>query len=169
MGLARFAHLGRLGRLHERAFRFSESNTAKPHELHSLFEISIFRQKIEYDTLYARTSHYGLTMSWYIYMMRHVSAYAIPQPYQILQKIGSTKNPSQRLRTYYTYYPIRPVYHALYKIESNCYKVDTLIRRAFAHHNVRIGGGTEFYTLDVTDKILERFFSANRIGYVKII
>ena len=108
-------------------------------------------------------------MSWYIYMMRHVSAYTVPQPYQILQKIGSTKNPLQRLKTYYTYYPTRPNFHALYKIESNCYKVDTMIRRTFAHHNIRVGGGTEFYTLDVTDKILERFFRENGIGYVKII
>ena len=106
-------------------------------------------------------------MKNYIYVMHHNYAYSTPILSNSAQKIGSTKNPIGRFKTYYTYYVDRPKCFRLYEINKNCYVVDNLIQSTFAEYNVRANpvSGTEFYTLDLTTDMIEEFFRKNKISF----
>ena len=87
-----------------------------------------------------------------------------------LIKIGSTKHIISRMRVYKTgYYKCCLVYY--YKINTNCYKVDDMIKKKF--NNLRLcntnkESGTEIYNHNkLTFNVLEKFFTENNIRFEK--
>ena len=111
-----------------------------------------------------------MLQSNYIYVIRHDSAYICENKYELIQtqKIGSTQYPKARFATYITYTPIRPTIYKLYFIDYNCYEVDDMIKINFDKFNVKLNGGTEFYTYDLTVELLEIFFAKNQIKFTII-
>ncbi|ADO67560.1 putative superfamily II helicase/restriction enzyme [Cafeteria roenbergensis virus] len=104
-------------------------------------------------------------MQGYIYFLNYAKISNNPTV-----KIGSTKFPHSRLRTYQTgmFYDLH--YYYLYQIINStldCYQIDDLIQETFNQDKwkVKTGqGGTEWYdSTKITNKVIEDFFQKNNI------
>lgn len=86
-------------------------------------------------------------------------------------KVGSTRNPYNRLSYYQTGEPTKVLYNKLYRIESDhcCYYLDYLINIEFKKYTAPYltgEGGKEWYLKkNINNKTIENFFDEQNVKY----
>lgn len=87
-------------------------------------------------------------------------------------KVGSTRCPHKRLRSYQTSFPFEVRFMKIYNISSpyTCYEVDDMIQQEFEFYNWNYlnqgNGGIEWYdSQQLTEEKLENFFMKNNINF----
>jgi hypothetical protein len=90
--------------------------------------------------------------------------------YKKIIKLGMTSNIVGRETSYITSEPIRGTFSNIFMVDisrEDLRRVDVKMKEYFNEYNVRLGGGTEFYKIEILDKISD-FFDKENIKYKKL-